>query len=54
MTILADRGEPLDIDAVIFLSPEWKGDNFIGYGGLLQQIRFAVDPGGNALGSPLT
>jgi hypothetical protein len=47
MTILADRGEPLDIDTLIFLSPEWEGENFIGYGGLLQSIRFAVDPGAN-------
>jgi hypothetical protein len=47
MTILADRGEPLDIDAVIFLSPDWKGENFIGYGGVLQRICFAVDPGAN-------
>lgn len=40
----ADEGEPMDVDATIFLSPEWQGDNFVGYEGLLQRIRFAVDP----------
>lgn len=47
VTILADRGEPLEVDTLIFLSQDWKGGNFIGYGGLLQRIRFAVDPGAN-------
>ena len=40
----ADEGDPLDVEATIFLSPEWRGDNFVGYEGLLQRIRFAVDP----------
>ena len=40
----ADEGEPLDVEASIFLSPDWRGPNFIGYQGLLQRIRFAVDP----------
>jgi len=44
LRIPADEGEPLDVDATIFLSPEWRGPNFIGYQGLLQRIRFAVDP----------
>lgn len=38
------EGEPLDVEATVFLSPEWRGPNFIGYQGLLQRIRFAVDP----------
>jgi hypothetical protein len=32
------------VDATIFVSPDWHGPNFIGYQGLLQRIRFAVDP----------
>lgn len=44
LRIPADEGEPLDIEASIFLSPDWRGPNFIGYQGLLQRIRFAVDP----------
>jgi hypothetical protein len=38
------EGEPLDVEATVFVSPEWRGPNFIGYQGLLQRIRFAVDP----------
>jgi len=40
----ADEGQPLEAEATVFLSPEWHGPNFIGYQGLLQRIRFAVDP----------
>ena len=42
--VLAEEGETLEIEAVIFLSPDWTGGNFIGYLGFLQKIRFAVDP----------
>ena len=41
---MADEGAPLEIEAVIFLSKDWPGGNFIGYQGFLQKIRFAVDP----------
>jgi len=40
----ADEGEPLDVDATVFISPDWQGPNFLGYEGFLQRIRFAVDP----------
>ncbi len=45
--LLADEGEPLQMEATVFLSPDWQGPNFIGYEGLLQRIRFAVDPQAN-------
>jgi hypothetical protein len=44
LKILADEGDSLDVEATLFLSPDWPGGNFIGYLGLLQKIRFAVDP----------
>jgi hypothetical protein len=44
LRIPAEEGEPLDVEATVFLSPDWRGPNFIGYQGLLQRIRFAVDP----------
>jgi hypothetical protein len=44
ITLLADEGEPLEVDATVFLSPDWQGPNFLGYEGFLQRIRFAVDP----------
>jgi hypothetical protein len=44
LRISADEGEPLDVEATVFVSPDWPGPSFIGYQGLLQRIRFAVDP----------
>jgi hypothetical protein len=45
--LLADTGEPLDVPATVFVTPDWPGPNFLGYQGLLQRIRFAVDPESN-------
>jgi hypothetical protein len=47
ITLPADDGEPLDVDATVFVSPDWRGPNFLGYEGFLQRIRFAVDPENN-------
>ena len=47
LSFSADEGESLDLEATVFLSPDWTGPNFIGYQGLLQRIRFAVDPDAN-------
>lgn len=44
LTLPAEEGEPLAVDALMFLSPDWPGGNFIGYEGFLDRIRFAVDP----------
>jgi hypothetical protein len=41
------EGEPVSTEATVFVSPDWTGPNFIGYQGLLQRIRFAVDPEAN-------
>jgi hypothetical protein len=38
------EGESLDVEMTVFVSPDWQGPSFIGYEGLLQRIRFAVDP----------
>jgi hypothetical protein len=48
LMIPALEGEPLEVNATFFLSSDWYGGNFIGYEGLLQHIRFAVDPRDNA------
>jgi hypothetical protein len=40
-------GEALDLQATVFVSTDWPGGNFLGYQGLLQRIRFAVDPEAN-------
>lgn len=45
--IVADEGESLSIEATVWVSPDWPGGNFVGYGGLLERIRFAIDPADN-------
>jgi len=44
VSILADEGDSLDIEATAFVSPDWKDVTFLGYSGLLERIRFAIDP----------
>jgi len=44
VTLLAERGKPLDIDSVLFISPDWQAPSFLGYVGVLDRMRFAVDP----------
>jgi hypothetical protein len=48
LQLLADEGDSLSIDATIWVSRAWRFGNFLGYGGLLERIRFAVDPVGNS------
>jgi hypothetical protein len=45
LTIVADEGESCEVDATLFVSRDWAYGNFVGYSGLLERIRFAVDPG---------
>ncbi len=47
LTLLADTGEPLEVPSTVFVTPHWPGPNFLGYQGLLQRIRFAVNPESN-------
>jgi hypothetical protein len=43
--IAADEGEPLLSEGTFFLTPDWPENlTFLGYTGLLDSIRFAVDP----------
>ena len=44
MTLLADEGESLSVEATVFLCRDWPGPNVIGYNGLMERIRFALDP----------
>jgi hypothetical protein len=44
ITIIADDGNSVDVEATVFVSAEWTGGNFLGYGGLLERVRFALDP----------
>jgi len=48
VTFLAKEGLHLDTSAPFFISPDWPpGRNFLGYSGLLDSIRFAVDAQAN-------
>lgn len=42
--LLGDAGESLRIEATMWVSPEWSLGNFLGYRGLLERIRFGLDP----------
>ena len=45
LTIMADEGTSLDIHGTFFITPDWpEGLTFLGYSGLLDSIRFALDP----------
>jgi hypothetical protein len=41
---LADEGEPAEVEATWFLSPDWPGPIVVGWKGCLERIRFAFDP----------
>jgi hypothetical protein len=47
LRVLAEEGRSLDVEATVFVTPDWPGPNFLGYQGFLQRIRFAVDPASN-------
>jgi hypothetical protein len=47
VSLPADEGESLGVDATVFVCPDWPGPSFLGYQGFLQRIRFAVDPESN-------
>jgi hypothetical protein len=40
----ADEGEPAEVEATWFLSPDWPGPVVIGWSGCLERMRFAFDP----------
>ena len=46
--ILADEGESITVDATVWVSEQWPGGTFVGYQGLLERIRFAIDPSDNS------
>ncbi len=47
-TLVAEDGDSLEVDSIVFVSRDWPAGNFIGYSGLLERIRFAIDPHDNA------
>ena len=47
-TLVADDGDSVEVDSTVFVSRDWPAGSFIGYSGLLERIRFAIDPHDNA------
>jgi hypothetical protein len=48
VTFLSEEGDALDTYGTFFISPDWPpGHTFLGYSGLLDSIRFALDPQAN-------
>lgn len=48
ITLIAEEGDSLEVQATVFVSPEWPAQlSFLGYNGLLERLRFAVDPSTN-------
>ncbi len=45
--LIADDGDDLGVEATVLVSLEWQGPSIIGYTGMLDRIRFAVDPPAN-------
>lgn len=43
LQILAEEGESLVTDATFFVSSHWQGGTFLGYTGLLDKLRIALD-----------
>ncbi len=41
--LIAEQGDHLSFDCTLFLSPDWRGANFLGYVGALERLRFAID-----------
>ena len=47
-TLVAEEGESVEMESTVFVSEDWLEGNFIGYSGLLERIRFAIDPDTNS------
>lgn len=49
MRLIADEGDPIEIQATCFISQEWPGPMVIGWKGCLERIRFGLAPDEEAL-----
>jgi hypothetical protein len=47
ITLIVEEGESLDLDAVVFVPPDWHAPCFLGYAGALEHARFAINPHAN-------
>lgn len=47
LSLRADEGDSLHIEATFFVSRDWRGATFLGYIGLLDRLRIALDSPSN-------
>ena len=47
-TLVAEDGEAVEVESTVFVSRDWSQGSFVGYSGLLERIRFAIDPDSNS------
>ena len=45
--LIADEGDSLDLETTFFVSSDWHGATFLGYTGLLDKLRIALDSPAN-------
>lgn len=45
ITLLAEEGDDLPVDALALITEDWHGPVVLGYRGFLEKIRIALDPG---------
>jgi hypothetical protein len=44
ITLAAEDGDPLTVDASVFVTEAWQHGHFLGYAGFFERLRFAIDP----------
>jgi hypothetical protein len=42
--LIAEAGRSLDVESIVFVARGWRAPCFLGYTGVLDRIRFAIDP----------
>jgi hypothetical protein len=47
VSLVAEEGESLELEATFLVSREWRAKTFLGYTGFLDRIRIALDPPAN-------
>jgi len=47
--LIADEGEPVEVESTFFVSRDWRGPTFLGYSGFLDRLRFAIDPSSDSV-----
>lgn len=44
VTFIAEQGDHLDVEVILFVSSDWHGPSILGYSGALDRFQFAVSP----------